>query len=213
MSAGVGGTTLRPAPMLPRPTVRGMDSRELLTEAPVPPVEVNVAWLRAMVARFSSGEDHARRRKLVVEELAGTDPEALRKLAAAKPHQGPVVTLAEVLGFEVDPGDVDKVARAYQPHFPESAEADEACKRLVEALGQPDERTAAKVGLLVQAAATENLINSTQDPPVPSTRRWVDGAEVTVDLKDFPFGAGPHACPGEAHAKALAEGALSSTHP
>ncbi|MEV4598556.1 oxidoreductase [Amycolatopsis sp. NPDC049253] len=190
-----------------------MDSRELLTNAPVPPVEVNVAWLRAMVARFSSGEDHARRRKLVVEELAKADPESLREVAAEKPRQGPVATLAQVLGFEVDPGDVGKVARAYQPHFPQSAEADEACRRLVEAVGQPDERTAAKVGLLVQAAATESLINGTQYPPVPSTRRWVDGAEVTVELKGFPFGAGPHACPGEAHAKALAEGALSSTRP
>ncbi|MEV6900868.1 oxidoreductase [Amycolatopsis sp. NPDC051372] len=187
-----------------------MDSRELLTETPVPPLEVNVAWLRAMVARFSSGEDHARRRELVIDELARAEPEALRKAAAEKPRQGPVATLAEVLGFEVDPADVDKVAKAYQPHFPQSAEADEACKRLVTALGQPDERTAAKVALLVQAAATEGLI-ANRTPPVPSTRRWVDGAEVTVDLKDFPFGTGPHACPGEAHAKGLAEGALSST--
>ncbi|WP_432848013.1 oxidoreductase [Amycolatopsis sp. CA-161197] len=188
-----------------------MDSRELLTDAPVPPVEVNMAWLRAMVARFSSGEDHTRRRKLVIEELANAEPETLRQAAAAKPHQGPVATLAEVLGFDVDPADVDKVAKAYQPHFPQTAEADKAVARLVEALGRPDERTAAKVGLLVQAAATESLIENPQGPPVPTTRRWVDGAEVIVDLKDFPFGIGPHACPGEAHAKALAEGALSST--
>ncbi|MET7994864.1 oxidoreductase [Amycolatopsis sp. NPDC005232] len=187
-----------------------MDSHELLTNAPVPPVAVNMAWLRAMVARFSSGEDHARRRELVIEELARAEPRALRE--AANPDQGPVEILAEVLGFEVDPGDVGKVAKAYQPHFPQNAEADEAVARLVEALGQPDERTAAKVGLLVQAAATESLIKNTQGPPVPSTRRWVDGAEVTVDLKDFPFGIGPHACPGEAHAKALAEG-ISSTRP
>ncbi|MEV0069975.1 oxidoreductase [Amycolatopsis sp. NPDC050768] len=187
-----------------------MDSRELLTNAPVPPVAVNMAWLRAMVARFSSGEDHARRRELVIEELARAEPRALRE--AANPDQGPVEILAEVLGFEVDPGDVDKVAKAYQPHFPQTTEADEAVARLVEALGQPDERTAAKVGLLVQSAATESLVKSTQGPPVPSTRRWVDGTEVTVDLKDFPFGTGPHACPGEAHAKALAEG-ISSTRP
>ncbi|WIX81627.1 oxidoreductase [Amycolatopsis carbonis] len=190
-----------------------MDSRELLTDAPVPPVAVDVGWLRAMVARFSSGEDHATRRKLVIEELANVEPRALREAAAARPHQGPVATLAEVLGFEVDPADVAKVAKAYQPHFSQSTEADEACQRLVEALGQPDERTAAKVGLLVQAAATESLIKNTPGPPVPSTRRWVDGAEVAVDLTDFPFGTGPHACPGEAHAEALAEGALSSTHP
>jgi hypothetical protein len=46
------------------------------------------------------------------------------------------------------------------------------------------------------------------DPPVPATRRRrPDGEIVLVDLRDAPFGAGPHACPGREHALALVEGA------
>ncbi|WP_326566438.1 oxidoreductase [Amycolatopsis rhabdoformis] len=187
-----------------------MDPETILTTTPVPPLQVTVAWLRAMVARFSTGEDHTRRRALVLEELARIQPQALQE--AASPKQPPVATLAQALGYAVNPEDVREIAKAYQPHFPQTPEADQACARLVQALGgTPDERTAAKIGILVQACdATEALIKNTH-PPVPTTRRWVDGAEVAVDLRDHPFGAGPHACPGEDHAKALAQGALNNT--
>ncbi|QRP46871.1 hypothetical protein [Amycolatopsis sp. FDAARGOS 1241] len=193
-----------------------MDSLSLLTDAPVPPVPANLTWLRAVVARFSTGEDHERRRALVVEQLRRVDPAELREAARARPQDAPVAVLADALGLGVDPADVAAVAGAYQPHFPQSAAADAACARLVAALGGvPDERTAAVIGLLVQACdATVSLIRNaaagSAEPPVPSTRRLVDGAEVSVDLRGAPFGAGPHACPGEAYARALAEGFLSA---
>ncbi|MGW4483127.1 hypothetical protein ACWEOE_04750 [Amycolatopsis sp. NPDC004368] len=149
----------------------------------------------------------------MLEELAKLPPQALSQAAAAQPHRTPAAILAQALGYDIDPVDVAEVAKAYQPHFPQTAEADEACARLVRALGGPDERTAAKVSILVQAEdATKALIEHTRagnpNPPVPATRRWVDGREVIVDLTDYPFGAGPRACPGEAHARALAEGAV-----
>jgi hypothetical protein len=47
-------------------------------------------------------------------------------------------------------------------------------------------------------------------PPVPATTRWRDGETVTVPLDGIPFGAGPRRCPGQAHARALAEGVLDA---
>lgn len=44
-----------------------------------------IAWLRATVARFSSGQTHARRRALVEADLARLDPLALRKAVALDP--------------------------------------------------------------------------------------------------------------------------------
>jgi cytochrome P450 len=113
---------------------------------------------------------------------------------------------------------------------------DAAVARLVaNAGGRADEETAALVALLVQAyGATAALIGNAflgggdvartvhTDPPTLATRRLatVDtmaggvhigaGEVVRVDLAsaDLTFGAGPHACPGAAQAKALAEGVL-----
>jgi hypothetical protein len=50
----------------------------------------------------------------------------------------------------------------------------------------------------------------TTAPPVPSTTRWRDGETITVPLDGIPFGEGPRRCPGEAHARALAEGVLDA---
>ncbi|WP_460706598.1 hypothetical protein [Myceligenerans halotolerans] len=170
----------------------------------VPDADHGVAWLRSQVARFCDGEDHRRRRKLAEDLLADVDPDTLRRPGD---H---VAILAEALGV---PGsvsaDVDVVAAAYQPHAPQTAAADRAVERLVEACGGvKDERTAARIGLLVQACAATRAMIAGEDPPVPATRR-VDpsGAVVEVDLAGRPFGAGPHECPGRAHALALVDGA------
>ncbi|MBE1878108.1 hypothetical protein [Myceligenerans pegani] len=173
----------------------------------VPDAAHGVAWLRSRVARFCDGPDHRRRRKLAEDLLAGVDPDALRRPGD---H---VATLAEALGVPRSisasvSADVDAVAAAYQPHTPQTPEADRALERLVEACGGvKDERTAALIGLLVQACAATRAMIAGDDPPVPVTRR-VDpsGAVVEVDLTGRPFGAGPHACPGRAHALALVEG-------
>lgn len=68
--------------------------------------------------------------------------------------------------------------------------------------------TAARIGLLVQAYDATRALLAGRRPPVPTTRRVApDGSERTVDLTDQPFGAGRHACPAQAHAEAMVEGA------
>ncbi|WP_331770485.1 hypothetical protein OG948_43255 (plasmid) [Embleya sp. NBC_00888] len=177
-----------------------------------------VAWLRASVARFASGAAHERRRALAVAELARVDPQALLERASAG-AAGPVEVLAEVLGLPADVADdVAVVAESYQPHTTITEAADQALSRLVRACGGvADEATANRIGLLVQAcdatkALVAHLSAGRTDPPVPRTRRIApDGTPVEVDLSQAPFGLGPHACPGRAHAEALATGLLRST--
>jgi cytochrome P450 len=130
-----------------------------------------MAWLRATVARFSAGETHARRRALVQADLAGLDPAALRKAAALdsddEPRLLPVRTLAEVMGLP-QPDAVAKaitlVADAYFGRGDDAA-ADEAMVWLLPLMhptGSADEAAleiaANRIGLLVQASATGDLI-------------------------------------------------------
>jgi glucose-6-phosphate-specific signal transduction histidine kinase len=60
-----------------------------------------MAWLRATVAGFSSGEVHTRRRALVEADLARLDPAALQRASASDPEgdvrQFVVRTVAECL--------------------------------------------------------------------------------------------------------------------
>ena len=189
-------------------------------ELPVPQPAPTVAWLRAMVARFSSGSDHHRRRALASAELAKIDPAELRRLAAETTCSGAEV-LARAMG--IDAGDaVAEVARAYHPHTEADEAADRAVARLVDAFGGvTDELTAARISLLVQSCdATAALVAKARnhsslaetlrdDPPLRTTRRVRDGEVVLVSLDGHPFGAGTHECPGQAHALALAEGILT----
>ncbi|ASR38198.1 hypothetical protein BAY61_27915 [Prauserella marina] len=203
----------------------------------VPPVPdgtgEGIAWLRAHVARFSSGERHRRRRGLVISALAGIDPAWLRRAAREANRTDPalpVELLADALGHRVDPADVAMVAAHYQPGTGETVDADAAVSRLVAVMGGvADERTAALIGLLVQAyAATATLIEAAMNsgsgtadalvadtlarrPPVRTTRRQgPDGVISVVDLASagLPFGAGEHECPGARHAIAIAAGAI-----
>ena len=63
----------------------------------------SMAWLRATVARFSTGEPHARRRALVEADLGRLDPSALRRAVASGPDDEPrrlvVRTLAQAFGL------------------------------------------------------------------------------------------------------------------
>lgn len=194
------------------------------TTASGPPGGIN--WLRATVARFSTGDRHHRRRALALDLLSGVDPATLHKRAHEDAGSTPVEILAEALGLTVSPDDVATVAAAYHPHLPAGPEHDAAVAALVEACGGvPDEVTAARIGLLVQAhAATSALIHNArgraadadeavrlalaEDPPVRITRRVHAGETVEIDISELPFGAGPHACPGREHAVALATGIL-----
>ena len=218
---------------------------------PEPPGPGAMAWLRVHVARFSAGEEHARRRRLVTELLDALDPAHLRASAHAAARAGtpteliPAEVLTTALGL---PGTADLVATAASGYLPGGAqgpEVDAAVGALRARLTRPtgdasapdphtrrngdDEAVAARIGLLLQANnATVALIRAAasrdgdldaalrDDPPAKHTRRRAPtGEPLTLDLASagLPWGAGPHACPGQAHARALAQGALAGARP
>ncbi|MDT0343469.1 isocitrate lyase/phosphoenolpyruvate mutase family protein [Streptomyces litchfieldiae] len=167
----------------------------LVPELPAPdggPAGASVAWLRATVARFCSGEPHRRRRALVEAELAGLEPAVLRRAAAAGPAEGDVRVrvvraLAEALGMP-EPGAVAEAVTVVTGAYFGGADpaADEAVARLVTLLADeagPEEAVANRIGLLVQAcAATAALVEAAADdvpparvlretPPVRTMRR------------------------------------------
>lgn len=121
----------------------------------------------------------------------------------------PVAVLAEATGV-VDPVAAVRhtriVAAAYHPGT-EHPEADDALAALLALLPADEpEAQAQHVAVLVQACeATAGLVRG-DNLPVKTTRRvTADGEIVAVDLEGRPFGDGPRRCPGEAHARALAE--------
>ncbi|CAM4274094.1 hypothetical protein NONI108955_18155 [Nocardia ninae] len=214
--------------------------RATLINAPVPAVPrvdapIGLAWLRSHVPRFAEGAEHQRLRALVTAELDRLSPADLRErvstTAGPLPH---VRVLAEALGLQnISVDAVALVAAHYQPYEPDNPAADEAVAELVTAIsGVADDTTAARICLLVQAcAATSALIANTrqlttegtaeqiiertmiENPPLRSTRRFVDGAVVELDMRHpgLGFGAGPHACPGRAHAIAIAAGIIEGS--
>ncbi|HEX2132862.1 MAG TPA: hypothetical protein VHH15_15035 [Actinophytocola sp.] len=193
---------------------------------------LGIQWLRRSVARFADGAEHDPRRRQVTSLLAGVAPARLRRLATERTYDAldaigghpfdlmarvarvvPIDVLVAALAMPPVPIDAVAVtARAYQPGSGAEEPADEAVVRLVEALGGvPDERTAARIGLLVQACdATAGLIGNAalamlradtetdterpvdaivaetllHDPPVRVTRRLASdtGAVVEIDL-------------------------------
>lgn len=202
---------------------------------PVPPASAGVAWLRATVARFSSGTMHERRRGLVMALLDQIPLESLR----ARGGMHPVAILGRAVGSDESVIDlVRDVAQAYQPGTGDETRADLAVDRLVAVFGGVfDEPTAARIGLLVQACeATAVLIERArhrpvhevlrENPPVPATKRQALDTKTVGDITieagevvqvclagDLAFGAGPHRCPGRAHALALADNALAADTP
>ncbi len=150
---------------------------------------------RALMARFSFGEDHARRRAIVDKELARIDPVEAARLARERT-------------LELAKGRVDVMA-AIARHVPVGV--------LETLLGESNdddpELTANRAGILLQARdATAGLIgNALVDDAqtVRDTRRVRDGAEIVVDLAGLPFGAGARACPGRELAVAIAGAVLA----
>ncbi|MBQ1161104.1 isocitrate lyase/phosphoenolpyruvate mutase family protein [Streptomyces sp. A73] len=133
----------------------------------------SVAWLRASVSRFSSGESHARRRALVEAELRRVDPAELRRAVAAGPGAvgeevriRVVRTLAEALGLPEPQAVAEAVAVVAGVYFGGTdPAADAAVAELVELLageaGGADELevAASRICLLVQACeATAALV-------------------------------------------------------
>ncbi|MCX5536920.1 isocitrate lyase/phosphoenolpyruvate mutase family protein [Streptomyces sp. NBC_00006] len=172
----------------------------------------SMAWLRASVPRFSSGETHARRRALVEAELARLDVARLRKAATRWPEAedaAPYVvsTLAEALGYR-EPhavaGAIGTVSRVY--FGGEDPEADAAVARLVELLSPPGELVgeslrqpgpdgprhpdhtelaAARICLLVQARdATAALVrHADAAPAAPADTTLAPGDAASADTR------------------------------
>jgi cytochrome P450 len=213
------------------------DAYEVLTDPrfTVPPLAPDattgrMGWLRSHVGRFSTGEAHERRRSYAATVLAGMDPVALRQRATAlatdnqAPHHVPITALAEALGVPPEEtadvvAAVVTVARGYFPGSDAGVAGEAAVAYLIGVFGgTADEPTAARIGILVQAcnataALIANTLNGRAEPPVPAVQR-IDtdtGRLLTVELDAaLAFGAGPRQCPGQAHARALAEGVVGA---
>jgi hypothetical protein len=167
-----------------------------------------LAGVRALVVRFCDGAARVRRRALTEAVLAGVRDAAY--------VDGPTRSMLAALGLPLAlETDVALIASAYQPHAPQSAEADAAADRLIDACGGRHEAAAARLCVLVQGHAAllaqiEALRSGSGAAPVPSTRRLgPDGVEVEVGLADAPFGRGPHRCPAEPLARRWAAEALA----
>jgi cytochrome P450 len=164
-----------------------LTSPDLAVTPPAPPgaAPLTVAWLRAGVARFSHGPEHAARRgyaravidridpadvrttarRVAAQELAGVRGSEVDPVAVVS-HRVPVRALAERLGLaNVAIDDVAAIARVYLTGGDNPAEiavADAAVARLATAIGAgSDDAGAALVGVLVQSyQATATLITN-----------------------------------------------------
>jgi cytochrome P450 len=209
-----------------------------------------LAWLQSSVSRFCSGPDHDRRRAAVVAALhrmslaslpSAAGRRALAVLASASggamdlmarlARPVPIAVLGSVLGVAEDdlPVLVECVGVVAAAYFPgisaeQQARADSAVARLVPLLGvDPDEATANRIGLLVQACeATAGLIANAlrlalQLPP-SCAGGWPVEALVNETLRyDSPIrNTRRHALPGAAsNGRPLdaGTGVLTSTPP
>ena len=144
----------------------------------------SMAWLRDTVARFSTGDTHARRRALLEADLARLDPSALRLAAGSGPAGEARVIVVRTLAESLGLSDPDAIAAAITvvagAYFGEdSADADAAVAWLLPRVLAVDpvdpEAAASRIGLLVQACdATGSLVDharrAADDCPVaPST--------------------------------------------
>lgn len=161
-------------------------------EVPRPPAG---NWLRDNVSRFTNGPSHAHRRRLATAELERLSPARLRREAAAATRLAlpsaeetiartvPAQVLAVALGLRLAVADeVAVLARGYHPGTDAGPAATGALAHLVHACGGVwDERAAARIGLLVQAAdATAGLVVNA----VAAWRRWRPAGSVPAVLAE-----------------------------
>ncbi|OKJ75078.1 isocitrate lyase/phosphoenolpyruvate mutase family protein [Streptomyces sp. CB02460] len=158
------------------------------------PPGASVAWLRATVARFASGEAHRRRRALVEAELARSAPADVHRAASGADTRGDLRTrVVFCLAAALDMPEPERVAREVgavaDAYFGEDGGpgADLAVARLVTLLapGPADdaglEAVANRIGLLVQAcAATAALVEAAGEEGVPTARVLRDDPPVRV---------------------------------
>ncbi|TXK42932.1 hypothetical protein [Nonomuraea sp. C10] len=134
--------------------------------------EGTLAWLRSHASRFSTGEVHARRRRLLEESLDALDPDALRdaarKLTLERDGRWegvPVTVLGHALGVR-DTGRLVEAVRAAAPGYlsgEETPEADAAVRDLLTLAADAGlvRSSVALITLLLQAHdATEGLVRN-----------------------------------------------------
>lgn len=154
------------------------------------------------MARFSSGQEHSRRRGYTERMISGIDGEVAQAMAAEATRKAAGAGVVDVV----------PLARAVITSV------------LEELLGEADsdpEIAANRAGIVLQARdATAGLIANAllhntslaetlrEHSPVINTRRMVAGEEVVVDLRGQPFGGQPRPCPGQELALALADAIL-----
>jgi cytochrome P450 len=175
-----------------------------LTVPPAPAATSGTAWLRATVARFSTGPAHTRRRALAVAEISTMDTQTLRDSAQARtaavlaPHGDnpvdlmptvartlPTELLAGLLGLPAaTPTAVAAIARVY-PTGKSDPVADAAIQELI--TDTADEATAARIGLLTQTFdATAGLIGNAAFTMLRNELRDPAEAIVTETLRHTP---------------------------
>ena len=194
-------------------TVTGHVDVRAALDLPVPvptgdPGAGGIHWLRANVARFSSGADHQRRRALAAAELPRLQPVGEFRAAARARTEAvllaavgrDVEVMAEIAylvpaqllaGGDVPLSALAAVARCYQPHVSVQPAADRGVATLVEFFGgATDEVTAARIGLLVQAYdATAGLVGNAAVALLrqPGRPTGADTAAVVLEtLRDDP---------------------------
>lgn len=146
----------------------------------------------------------------------------------------PTYTLASVLGLGADreqaQADTEAIARVIGRNEPSSAESDAATGRLLAACAHQADPVAAVSILYQNHDATASLIEAEvaaafNDGPglvgaatkrVATSAVTLDeaqlaaGEEVAIDLTGLPYGSGPHRCPGQQLAEAIARGVVEA---
>lgn len=170
----------------------------------------SMAWLRNTVARFSTGDIHARRRALLEADLARLDPSALRRAAASGPAGEARVIVVRTLAESLGLSDPDAVAAAITvvagTYFggdgaDADADADAAVAWLLpRMLAAEPEVAANRIGLLVQACdATGSLVDHARraagDCPVAHSTETLLAETLRYDPRSVRCTGSPSAAP------------------
>jgi cytochrome P450 len=155
---------------------------------------------RALMARFSRGEEHSRRRGYAVEALSRINVEEAQAMAAQRARTAArgTVNAAELARQVI----VEVLEKLLGLPDPPDTDPEVAANRAGLVLQARD----ATAGLVANALLHNTSLEETlrEHPPVVNTRRIVAGEEVVVDLRSRPFGGPPRPCPGQELALALA---------
>ena len=150
---------------------------------------------RALMARFSAGEEHSRRRGYAEELISGINVAQAQAKAAAATRRAGTVNVVH-LAREV-------ITAVLEELLDDTATDPEVVANRAGIVLQARDATA---GLIANALLHGTSLEETlrEHPTVINTRRMVAGEEVVVDLRDRQFGGQPRPCPGQELALALA---------